>query len=839
MKKQLYFFLVYLLLFCATNLNAQNGKVLVFDGVNDYMSVADHSDLDIDAGENFTITCWVKTNVNADFYRIIAKRSGNGYEFFTGTSTNAGKFAVNMQTASGAVGTGYSTLSISNNSWHHLAMVLDATGTKNVKTYIDGVLAATGPTISGIPDFSNAVNLIIGASSTLSYKWTGQIDDIRFWGRALSPSQLQVEMTATIKGPAPDLLAAWNFENVSGVNVPDVSGNNHSGTLFGNPAIVDVNGNMQYNGTSLLQTQVPAGRGDTCQRILSVNVKTSGAANPLTLTELNFAMDGTTNLNDVTGIKIYYTGNNNRFNTNSLFATVLPGAGSIIATGTQALAEGNNYFWITYDLNANAVEGNLLDAKCNSIVVDGTTQPLTTNTVEGSSVILLAHKLLLNSGEGAPAYRIPAIVTANDGSLITAADKRNEGTGDLPADIDIAIRRSTDNGQTWSATQVIADLGNIGCSDPALVVDKASGKIICLFATNQGLFGSTPTNPIRIQMCTSMDNGVTWSAITDITNQIYGAGCNNPVTKNWHAAWVASGRAHQLRNGIIVAAIGVRQTSSSQIDNFMIYSRNGGVTWKPSTSKAENSGDEAKIVQLNNGKLMMSIRNPGTRRMNLSNKRGIWGTPYNQTDITDPNCNGDFVRYTSMLDGYNKNRLIQTIPFASTRQNVSVLISYDEGTSFPVQKTIYPGPSAYSSITMLPDGTLGMYYENQDDGVFQLYFARFSLNWVTNGADSYTPPNLKSNDAQTMAVAEKDYHYLEHNIVVYPNPAKHYTTVNAGGIKNAGIELANSTGMSIPVSYHKEGDVFRIKTSGLNNGIYFIKILDGGKIVSTKKLIIE
>jgi hypothetical protein len=516
--------------------------------------------------------------------------------------------------------------------------------------------------------------------------------------------------------------------------VPDVSGNNHPGTLNGNATILAFNNNMAYQATTLSQTELPAGKGDANQRIIAVNVLTSGPDNPINLTGLNFTMNGTSNIADVSSIKIYYTGSSNRFNTGSLFSTLAPAAGTIAATGTQALLEGNNYFWIAYDVVPGAAEGNFLDANCVSVTVGGNLQTLSTTTVAGSRTILLAHQLLYSAGDyGSANYRIPAIVTAADGSLVTAADKRINGSADLPANIDIIVRRSTDNGQTWAAPVVIADLGAAGASDPALVVDKTTGKIICLFATNNGVFASTPANPIRIQYCSSMDNGITWSALTDITSQIYGP-------TGWYAAWVASGRAHQLRNGRIVAAVGVRQTAGTQLDNFMIYSDDGGITWSPSTGIAEANGDEAKIVELNNGQIMMSIRNPGTRRMNISANQGAsWGTAYNQTDITDPNCDGDFIRYTSTLDGYDKNRLVHTIPFAGTRRNVSVLVSYDEGTSWTVNKTIYPGASAYSSITILPDGTMGMFYENGEYETYQLYFARFSLNWLSNGADTYLP----------------------------------------------------------------------------------------------------
>jgi hypothetical protein len=116
-----------------------------------------------------------------------------------------------------------------------------------------------------------------------------------------------------------------------------------------------------------------------------------------------------------------------------------------------------------------------------------------------------------------------------------------------------------------------------------------------------------------------------------------------------------------------------------------------------------------------------------------------WGAAYNQPDILDPNCDGDFIRYTSTLDGYNKNRLLHTIPFAANRTNVSILMSTDEGATWPIRKTIFSGASAYSSLTVLPDGSLGIYYENGENSTYQMYFVRFSLNWLSGGKDSFVP----------------------------------------------------------------------------------------------------
>ena len=55
-------------------------------------------------------------------------------------------------------------------------------------------------------------------------------------------------------------------------------------------------------------------------------------------------------------------------------------------------------------------------------------------------------------------YRIPALVTAPNGDLIVAIDERVPSCGDLKwsRDINIVVRRSSDNGQTWSDIEKVA-----------------------------------------------------------------------------------------------------------------------------------------------------------------------------------------------------------------------------------------------------------------------------------------------------------------------------------------------------------------------------------------------
>ncbi|QKJ63384.1 LamG-like jellyroll fold domain-containing protein [Flavobacterium sp. M31R6] len=817
--------------------------VLALDGVNDYMSVTNHSDFNLAAGQSLTITCRIKT---ADFSkRILSKRPGGtgvGYEFINNSSAGGGQFGVNLTTSAGAAGPPYGTSTISNNVWHHLAMVIDV-ATTSCKIYVDGALQQTKTTtnIGGSNTVSNTGDLFFGTLNNLASFMNGQLDDIRFWNKAMTATEVLSDKTTIVIGNETNLLAAWDFENVSGTTVPDISGHNHPGTLNGGAAVIAQTNTMQINTVSLVQTELPTGMGDTDQRIVAVKVSASGTVNPLSLSALKFTMTGTTNVSDVTDIKIYSSGTTAVFNlaTATLFGSIAPATGALTVNGSKALVSGDNYFWITYDVAAGATEGNVLDATCESIVANSVTYNSVASTVAGNRVVLLGNTLLYTPGDaGSASYRIPAIITAADGSLVTVTDKRWNGAGDLAAKIDPVVRRSTDNGKTWSAPVTIANFGGPnGAGDAVLVIDKATGNLLCLFVAEKGFFASTPTNPIKIQYCRSTDNGITWGAPVDITNQIYGAGCSNPITQNWLGVFIGSGRAHQLRDGSIVAALTVRE-SSGGINNYMMSSTDGGITWTPSTGRAETGGDEAKIVELNNGNLMMSIRNSGTRRFNVSTDKGLtWGTAYNQADLTDPNCDGDFIRYTSTLDGYDKNRLLHTIPFAGNRTNVSVLMSTDEGASWPVRKTIFSGASAYSSITVLPDGTMGIYYENGENSTYQMYFVRFSLNWLTNGADTFIPNSgLAAKLTSKKAIDSNLNTDLEFNATIDPNPTTDMVRVTIDNAKgNVEVKLFSLLGQLVSnVSLKDNEKEISLSLSNLVSGIYILKVSDNNGTLSQK-----
>ena len=67
---------------------------------------------------------------------------------------------------------------------------------------------------------------------------------------------------------------------------------------------------------------------------------------------------------------------------------------------------------------------------------------------------------------------------------------------------------------------------------------------------------------------------------------------------------------------------------------------------------------------------------------------------------------------------------------------MTVRLSYDEGQTWPVSKSLWSGPSAYSQLLALPDGTIGCLYERGEKSRYErLTFARFNLEWLTDGKD--------------------------------------------------------------------------------------------------------
>ncbi|WP_461791681.1 GDSL-type esterase/lipase family protein [Pedobacter sp.] len=213
---------------------AKNSKYLVFNGSSNYINVANHDALNIDKDESFTVTCWIRSSSWKNM-PVFRKRDASnlGYEMTVGSN---GSYIINMRSTTGvnAGSTVTSDILMVLNGWYHLAMVLDKES-HTTKTYINGELQGTTENAQiGSLSFENAVDVTIGHSIAQNRFFLGFMDDIRVWNKALTKDELLADMKVTaVNNTTPNLIAAWDFEKVTGNTVPDVSGNGHTGTIIG------------------------------------------------------------------------------------------------------------------------------------------------------------------------------------------------------------------------------------------------------------------------------------------------------------------------------------------------------------------------------------------------------------------------------------------------------------------------------------------------------------------------------------------------------------------------------------------------------------------------------
>ena len=133
---------------------------------------------------------------------------------------------------------------------------------------------------------------------------------------------------------------------------------------------------------------------------------------------------------------------------------------------------------------------------------------------------------IYKSGEsGYKSFRIPAIVNTNKGTLLAFAEARKNGGGDQ-GDIDLVVKRSSDNGKNWSEMMIIWDDVDNTCGNPAPVVDRKTGNIILLSTWNLGsdteamIIDGKSKNTRRIFVFNSIDDGNSWSKPTEITSDV-------------------------------------------------------------------------------------------------------------------------------------------------------------------------------------------------------------------------------------------------------------------------------------------------------------------------------
>ena len=525
------------------------------------------------------------------------------------------------------------------------------------------------------------------------------------------------------------------------------------------------NAMAEFSSSNVVQGKVSTGIGNTDQPIVRSTIRISGLEGDVEFQGVKGAFVGS-NKNDITNVKAYFATNSRELfvdpdkkmtwreeNGEQFGETVtLAADGTFTITGNKTLVPGDHYLWITYDIAETAKEGNTVDAKITAYTIDGKEVTETNgNPTHSVTVFLSEGAVLMPMDKGSLYYRIPAITVTKDGKrLVTLTDDRKQHNSDLPSHCYLVAQYSEDNGRTWSDPVTVAGTaergGNYGHGDASIVTNRENGEIVGIMTSagtyGHGFFAGTAAEPPRWKTITSRDGGLTWETPVDHTDDLFGANCSNPKTNTWKSGFSGSGAALQKRDGTLVSSFVNRQADNSQHFYFFM-SKDGGQNWYVSGTSGTSGADEPKTLERNNGDLAISVRASGYNYYNYTSNDGeTWHLP-SQTRFTSGisgnACDGEYMVWCSTVEGNPWDIAFQTLPNSSSRQNVSIALSTDEGATFGTPKTICPIGSAYSAAVVLPDGTLGVYYEeNGVFGGFTMRFVRFSLDWASNGTYKFT-----------------------------------------------------------------------------------------------------
>ena len=173
----------------------------------------------------------------------------------------------------------------------------------------------------------------------------------------------------------------------------------------------------------------------------------------------------------------------------------------------------------------------------------------------------------------------------------------------------------------------------------------------------------------------------------------------------------------------------------------VFYSDDHGASWKLGGSVA-NHTDECQVVELSDGRLMINMRNywareggqaqrGGQRTVAISSDGGeSWEALRFDSTLIEPIFQASFLKHSA--DTFRPGPFLFSNPAsASGRHHLTVRLSPDEGQTWPIQRLLHAGPSAYSCLTVLPDRSIGCLYEGGEQGAYErIIFARFTLNWL-------------------------------------------------------------------------------------------------------------
>ena len=390
--------------------------------------------------------------------------------------------------------------------------------------------------------------------------------------------------------------------------------------------------------------------------------------------------------------------------------------------------------------------------------------------------------------KGVP-YRIPAITTTANGYVFAINDYRPCGNDIGFGEVDLVMRHSTKAGEewdgvSWSEPKKIADgLGKeasetwlTGFGDPAIVADRERNEILVMSVCGNrlcwhGNYGAgteeNPENPNRIARLRIIYNENTgeWETTKpeEVTYDIYPLFKDKDGKAHVGSMFIGAGRIAQssmIKVGDyyrIYCAVWAVETGSYRHHNYALYSDDFGKSWhllgelgNDYNSSPAPYGNEPKCEELPDGSVLLSSRKGYGRYFNVfhytnfEKAEGYWDGAVATDQVGDLKFGSNDTNGEPLRVG---NVLFQSVPTGNNRSGVSIfykLLDDDPVTYTPTELSkgwkkiqITDRESAYSSMCILPDGNIGLYYEEEPGGYSMVYVPvelANTLDAITYGA---------------------------------------------------------------------------------------------------------
>jgi sialidase-1 len=307
--------------------------------------------------------------------------------------------------------------------------------------------------------------------------------------------------------------------------------------------------------------------------------------------------------------------------------------------------------------------------------------------------------------------------------------------------------------------QKLSREGQVTAHNAATIVDRDSGAVHMLYGIEYA----------RFFHITSRDEGASWSEPVEITRAL------EPYRKRYPWVVVGNGCGHGIQlekgphAGRMLAAFwlstGTGGHAHRPSDLGVLYSDDRGRTWKAGDFICRNgepaadgrkivNPSETMLVELSDGRVMANIRNesaPNRRLVALSpDGSANWGKPAFHEGLPEPICMASMIRLADggILFSNPDNLLVRGKPGKPgrnrDRRNLTLRLSRDDGKTWPISRPLEEGPSGYSDLAIMRDGTLLCFYERGAKKGNHYYtesltLTRCNLAWLTSGTKEDKP----------------------------------------------------------------------------------------------------